>query len=184
MLTHEQRQPLVPRIRTLQLIIVLLVGGVLSFAAVIPLIASPDTMPALPWMFQYVALALAVAAIPVAKFIGGVNLSSRRRQLVAASGDGSGSVAAAAGRGRQIDLSRSISPDRLFEGYFTQKIVMAALYEGAALMNLVVCLAGVELLNIAAVGVLVVAMLAQLPTLPRAEAWIEREYRQLQALQQ
>jgi hypothetical protein len=166
MLTPEQKAAVATMTRITQIIIFALCAGVATYMVVAIFIRDPDASSPLQ---PIAAITFAVAPISASILLPTIMRSHVRRQIVQSPTVNDVSA-------EQSDASR------LLQSLQVQKIIRAALLEGAAFMNLVVYqLGGPEyLLGVAAALLLGIAMLFPLRRL--VEEWLDRELRTIREL--
>lgn len=181
MFTEEERALLAQATRTMQVIVGALAAGIVSLLIVVLAIsfgraAPPPEMP----MLTYMALALFPVAILVATLFPGVVLRSQRQGIL----NGSPKLeASATGFSTRIPAGGDIVAPYI-GGYQTAVILRSAILEGAAFFALVVYLLDGLWWSLAAAAVLLLYILAGMPTRSRAEEAVKREQRAVEELRQ
>lgn len=184
MLSMEERAALAKPVRTLQMIVIALLMGVVSFNVVVLVLrpgeAGGTRAPITPHsarVLGYAALAVGIAALlglpPLARLL----VASGRRSIARGSAP---TLSVGAMRTETREPFMQSAKGRLFQLYFTRTIVSAALVEGAAFVNLVACMQASWMPNLYVIVLLAVALAAQTPTMMRVETWLERQERMLE----
>jgi hypothetical protein len=160
MLDDTQRERLKPLVRTMQIIVGALAIGVLNFEVIALFIVMSSKDPAVdPPRMTYAALVAAAVAF-LASALVGTFLVGRMKQQIA--------VAQATTRDN-LDIRRYAAT------YQTLLIIRCAILEGAAFFCLVSFMIEHHIGGVILATLLLLAILAQFPTLSRLESWIETE---------
>lgn len=168
--------PIAPTLRSVQIITIALALGVATFLALVALVLrsgrlfTPD-----PWAItgplSAAGLALAVLALAGSLVIPGLMAEAQRRAL--ARGEGPGQLKRRSGAERPTDA------EALLASYTTQRIVGAALLEGAAFFNGIAFMLEGKAPALVAALALLGALLARFPTRAAVDAWLDRQAAQL-----
>jgi hypothetical protein len=178
MLTDAQQSFLKKMVRVLQIIFAALVMGVCMFLGVVLLLEIDlpgEVLPDQPFL-TYFAAGTAALAIVAWGVVPGM-IAGRVRDMIAC-----GKVPTSAFcQERAAELG---DVGALGAAYQARAITGAAILEGAAFFNLVAYMIEAQPINVAAAVVLVVVMLAAIPTYGRAEAWVDHELTTIEQLRQ
>lgn len=156
-------------VRLLQLIVVALIMGVLMFAGVavfltfqqgpqVPL--APGAPPKMV-LIAYLAVGFAMLVTVVRFVVPGIVLNAGVKQ---------------AANNQGVD---QLTPVDLLPSYIASTIVACALLEGAALFNVVALIIDSQVWSLGIVGVLLVLMAVNFPTVDRVQYWADDQIRQL-----
>jgi hypothetical protein len=172
MLNEEQQAALEGVATTLRIILFALATGLFMFTVVVIVIhneADAGEMLLLTMIGVVVAIAMFLASATVPPLI----VSTARKEL-------------ALERPSRIDGPEYPAPPsdvaRLGGIYQTQLIVRSALLEGAGFMNATAYLLESQVISLVIIAVLLVTILAKLPTGKSIIAWVQNELRQLDDL--
>ncbi len=176
MLSEPQREYLNQHLRPMQIIVGALAAGAVTFMCVAPFVVAGrrEVGPANPLVMQYTGLALTFLAI-LAWMLVPWYFAGGLRQAIA---DGKPltnrpMVPAPPGVG-------DVQP--LKEMYMTRLILGAAILEGAAFFNVVAYILERQPISLVVAGVLVILLLAQMPTWGRMQGWAESDLATLKQL--
>jgi hypothetical protein len=181
MFTDDERAFLARATRTLQIVVAALAGGVLSFLVVAIVINSGRAVqpPETP-ILTYMAIAAAPAAILVATLFPGVVFRSQRQAIL----DGRQSFPPSDSDSTAQLAAVAESIQTYFGGYQTALIIRSAILEGAAFFAVASYLLEGLWWSLVVAVVLLLFILAGLPTQSRAEDVVERERRAVEELRQ
>ena len=170
----ELGERLKPAVRVPQVIVVALTLGVAMFAIVALYVRLEVRMPAfdaLTPILLPLGLLLAATALVAGRLLPALIVSRGRRAVADGTAEtvaSSGPLAAAAQLG---------DAGKLFGVYLNKTIVAAALFEGAAFVNLVAYMLLDNLIPLG-VGIVMAGMIAvHFPTAPRVASWIVEQLR-------
>lgn len=183
MLSHEERSALAKPVRTLQIIVIGLLMGVMSFATLVIVLRQsadaknpPSTPPPSAQVLGYAALGVGGAALLLMPVLMNFLVGAGRRSIARGAAP---TVTTHLSMQQESRPFMQSEKGKLFQLYLTRTIIAAALIEGAALINLVACMQIVWLPNLYLIMLLAVALAAQTPTLARVERWLDRQERLL-----
>lgn len=178
MVTDLQRECLKAMARTMQVIVLALAAGVITFGVIAAVIGpeAPGNAQQGPSIIAYLAGAVACVALVASIAVPALLVANARRRIVA-------------GRPAMPNPKLTIPPELGNVGpiavvYQTRLIVGAAILEGAAFFNLIAYLLEGQLLSLVAAGVMLAALLSLFPTPSRLEDWIENQLRVIEQLRQ
>jgi hypothetical protein len=180
MFTEEERAFLARVTRTMQIIVGALAGGVVMFFVAVLVITSdnPPKPPDTP-ILSYMAVAAALAAILVATLFPGLVLRSQRQAIL----NGKPALEAGPKGGQPLsEAEQQLMP--FLGGYQTALIIRSAILEGAAFFCLIAYMQEGQLWSLVCAGVLLLFVLAGMPTRSRVEDAVERERRAIEELRQ
>jgi hypothetical protein len=157
MLEPAQREQLKPHLRTMQIIVGALAFGVVNFLVVaLWIVLSGNDPPVVPPSLTYVAIGAAVIAVVASFVVPSIIAGPLKRQMA-------------------TDESASSLPvvTRHAAVYQTMLIIRCAILEGAAFFCLVSYLVEHHIAGPVAATLLLLVIVAQIPTHSRLESWIE-----------
>jgi hypothetical protein len=153
-----------PQLRTMRIILLALVLGVVIFFVIAVVMRGQGAQPAPPTpLLTYLGLGLAGVQIVLSALIPGLIVTGGRRQLA------------------RTPQSAAAPDDlrKLLGLYQTRLIVGSALLEGAAFFLLVAYLVEGDLAALGGVVVLVALLLVRFPTRPGLESWLAEQQERL-----
>jgi len=163
-------------IRTLQIIVLSLALGALTFLVVVVFVIEPPPAPAggqiVASMLTYVSLAFAGLAIAARFIVPAAMIAAGRRRIAEkqASND-------AARPGKAVELNADM--EQLYCLNQTRTIVGAAIIEGTTFFLLIAFLMERQPLALAVAAALIAGIFANIPTESRVESWIENQLQRL-----
>lgn len=166
MLNEQIQQQLAATVRTAQIIVGALVMGVITFGVVVVsgIAGGPGGQGNL---LTLLAVGLGAADLVLCLLVPNLLVAAQRRKLAAGNG-GSPAGADPATDAGQLALL-----------YQTKLIIGAAMLEGGCFLGLVAYMLERQLPSLAMAGVLLLALIAHLPTFGRVQAWIDDQLRRL-----
>jgi hypothetical protein len=167
MLSQDQRHRIAASIRTPRIVVTAMAMGVLAFLVVV-LMLPPRADRGEP-LVAYIAVAFAVVALAASMALSKMVAKKSVQRILAERA----SVADDRFQGGVNDQTL----DKLLGVFSTKLIIYCALLEGGAFFNLVAYLIDGQVINLYAVGALLVMMAIGFPTLGGAEDWITQALR-------
>ena len=147
------------RVRVMQIIVIALVTGVATFAAV-AVVQAQGKPPGVPFL-AYVGAGVATIVVVARMFVPRIVAITQGRQ-------------ASAGFDLEKDQQKLVDT---FCGTYQTKVVMEnALLEGAAFLNLIAYMVETQTMSLAVAGGLVSIMLLSFPTGGRVESWVREQF--------
>jgi len=169
MLDTQAKQQLAVMVRTAQIIVGALVMGVLTFGVVV-VSGLAGGGGAQGNTLTLLAVGFAAAALVLCLLVPNLFASAQRRKIAA----GTWGSTSAPGPAPDSDAGK------LAMLYQTKLIIGAAMLEGGCFLGLVAYMLERQWPSLAMAGVLLLALIAHLPTYGRVEAWIEDQLRRVQ----
>ncbi|MGD9634290.1 MAG: hypothetical protein AB7G28_03160 [Pirellulales bacterium] len=180
MFTEEEKAFLARITRTMQIIVGAMAAGVVSFfVAVLFITANKAQQPPEMPMLSYMAIAIAPAAILVALLYPGFVRRRERKAIV--SGTTASNAVSPSGTPLTY-VEQQLMP--LVGGYQTALIIRSAILEGAAFFALVTYMIEGQTSSLIAAGMLLLFILAGMPTRGRVEEAVGHERRAIEELRQ
>lgn len=180
MFTEEERAFLARATLTMQIIVGALAAGVVMFFLVVLVmtVGNPPQPPDVP-MLSYMSLAAAPAAILVALLFPGIVQRSQRQAIL----DGKPTLKAGPVGGPPLPAAEEkLMP--FVGGYQTALIIRSAILEGAAFFCLIAYTIEGQTWSLVGAVVLLLFVLAGVPTRSRVEDAVEREQRAIEEARQ
>jgi hypothetical protein len=161
-------------VRTLQIIVLALAAGVLSFALVAFFLTGGGLKPwnANAWLSLLMAV-ISLTMIPARLFVPALIVQAGRRSIASGAGE-------PVTRRSGVPSLPDTEEGKLLSVYLTQTIFGSAILEGAAFLNLVAFLQEGQLYSLILGLLLLAGLLAGVPTLHSLESWLERQLRRMQ----
>lgn len=180
MFTNEERAFLAQATQTMQIIVGALAAGVVLFFLVTLVVAANGErqVPETP-LISYMAIAATPMAILMALIVPGVVMRSHREAIVA--GNATSQEEAASVPPLPAEEEKLLP---LMGGYQTALILRTAILEGAAFLCLTAYMLEGQAWVLIGAGLLLLFMLAAMPTRSRVEDAIERERQAANELRQ
>jgi hypothetical protein len=167
MLSEPQREHVKLVGRTLQIIVGALLAGVITFLAVVLALAAfepADARPSPPVM-TYLGLALAGVGVALWAYVPGLVARRMRQSMISGEPPELAQRFPSAAELGDVGALTAI--------YQTRTIIAAALLEGFALLSVIVFFLERQPLSLVALGVLMIMLLSEVPTVARLEDWVE-----------
>jgi hypothetical protein len=163
-------------VRTLQTIVAALTVGCVGFLAIVLfMVGGPADSPDLP-LLTYAACGVAASMVLARIIVPGIIVAQARRKIR----DDAGTSATGKTPAVSVDPTE---PDpnavKLVQVFMTRTIAAAAILEGAVFLLLLAYLFERSPVSLVFVIVLIVALVAHIPTRSRAEGWVEEQMRLL-----
>ena len=180
MLTGPQLQYVRSVVRTLQIIVGAMAGGVLMFLAVVLFLVSKNAQPApasLP-VLTYIAVGMSVVIGIAWLIVPGVIVGRMRQSLLNGNSSDWGLVKNmpnAAELGDVVPLAAI---------YQTRTVIRAALLEGTAFLACIAYMLEHQAIALAIAGLLLLMILSQIPTVSGLESWLDDELATVQQMRQ
>lgn len=167
MFPDKDREQFIQLVRPMQIIVVALVMGVLTFLVVV-LVMGLDLQSAAPPLISYLALGFAGVAVLALLIVPGLVVGHGRRAIV-------NGTFRASGLAKPTD-SANTSDTMLLAGVFqSQLIVACAFLEGAAFFNVMAYMLHGLIANLIVAVALAGAILCHFPTAGSLQDWVTRE---------
>jgi hypothetical protein len=169
-----------PTIRMCQINIGVLIMVVVTFLAIVLIVAQAGINPApgasLPTTFTYVAVAFGLMVLVLSFVVPRINVARARRQMAL-----KGPIAITKGRPSEPkQLYPASDTGKLAPIYQTQLIIGAAILEGGAILAASAYMVERNPIALATVIVLLGAFVARFPTADRVHTWLDRQLGLLQ----
>lgn len=174
MLDEKQREHLAGISTVLQIIVLALVFGVVTFAFVVFFVLVEDGGKAEQGIISIIAACTTLVAIVAAEVVPRIIRSNMRQAIVKGKPLGTSS-----GEAISNDMGDVGSLAAVFQ---TTTIVGAAILEGAAFFNLVAYMLEHQTINLMCAALLVVAILFKRPNRSKLEGWVEDELKSIEEL--
>jgi hypothetical protein len=166
---NSQRDFVRRSVRTMQIIVGALAGGVLLFLVIVVFLATANVRHQMGQpIITYAAIGMAVAVIVGWLIVPAVIAAQMKKSVIEKSSGQPDPRAPVA----NADLG-DVPP--LVAIFQTRTIIAAALLEGAAFFACIAYMLERQPIALAAVGVLLLLILSQMPTVGRVESWLETE---------
>lgn len=155
------------QVRVMQIIIMALAMGIVSFAVIVGVVFKPQPQNQPP-MMAYIAVAFTMVVLGVRTVVPGIFAASQRKQLISENGN-SGS------RAHYGLPTNATDGDKLLFAFQTKTIIEGALLEGPAFFLLISYMTTGQWWVLGIVFALLAVMGLQFPTRDRAEEWVNRQ---------
>ena len=176
------QEDVTPVVRQLRWIIAALVNGAVFFLVIMLVTTPKGPAQAGPPVLTFTAMAFGVICLIVRAVVPGRLTAASRRKIL--QGTWKRPMGAVPPWLSDEVLARAGDAAKLWQAYLTQTIVAVGVLEGATFFLLVAYMSEGSLLGLIAAGLLILAMLAHVPTRARVVRWTEGQLRQLQQQRQ
>ena len=178
MMTDLEREYLKTMARAMQVVVLALAAGVVTFGVIVTVIGAepPGDRQPEPSIISYLAVAAACVALVASIAVPGLLAAIARRRIV---------TGQPAMPNPKLTLPAELGDvGPIAVVYQTRLIVSVAFLEGAAFFNLIAYLLEGQLMSLTAAAIMLIALVSRFPTASQMTGWVEEQLKAIEQLRQ